>query len=482
MAPRGPPFRVARAQAGTLPGWELLALASALAIVVVRAGPVSDADVFWHIMAGRYSLAGQGFPHPDPWAFTLPSAHWHSTAWLSELVLALVYQLGGFAGIVSLRLALTVGLTWMLHGLLVKGRAGWSGPVVFAVTLLPLGTYLQERPQTVSLLFLVWLAGVCHRQLTEGTLPRPWLVVLVTYVWACAHGLFVLAPASLALLAVAGMAERGRADWPAARRLLQLATVTSAACALTPMGPRLLLSPLIVGRAARFTTTEWRPTNLLYVGTWGFALLMLLAFIAIARGGERVPRSEVLWIAAVSVFGFLAIRNAGPASLLLAPVVAARLRVVWDRTDSALRLPGAVRPAFFALAVLTTLLSYLQAPVLPDNSPRRIAATLARQPGQLRVFNDYNLSGYLILQASPHILLTVDGRADRYGAAYLRTYSEAHTGTGNWRRFVDSLHADVAVFGKDDAITSLLVNELHWTLALEDGEWVLLTAPTTQKL
>lgn len=459
-----------------IPGWHLLALVAGLAAALFCAGPVSDPDVFWHVEAGAYTLHGQRFPFPDPWSYSLPDAHWHSTAWLSELILAAVQRSSGWLGIVVLRAAITAWIVMALYRLLVRPERSWTGPVVFLAVVLPISRYVQERPQTASLLFLVWLAAIGHRFLTTGARPRRWRFVAMTYLWALLHGLFVLAPAILVLLALGALLARGRAAREDAAWLTRTALLATAGAALTPLGPRLLLAPITVGNAAKGMLAEWLPTNLTVPGAWGFAAVLAILLVCWARSTRTVPLDQLLFVVVLTAFGFLVIRNAGVVSILLAPLAVDWLGIAFGGR-SELTVP---RRAFACLAVLGAIavaVSYLRWPVLPEARPAKIAQSLAAQPGQLRVLNDYNISGYLISSTSGHVKLLVDGRADRYGHAFLERERAAVQGGIDWQPVIREYHPDVAVIGKDSPLAQLLVAVEGWHVVMTDHAFQLLSAP-----
>jgi hypothetical protein len=466
----------ASARTKTFDAWRLLALSAGLGAVLLVRGPIRDPDVFWHTLVGQYTLDGRRFPHPDPWAFTLPAAHWHSTSWLSELGLAMVYDLAGLAGLVALRLLLLALLLTALHWLLVRGRSGWHGPVVFAAVVLPIAGFVQERPQTVSLLFACWLAAQAAGVLFRDHLPSRWRVVPITWLWAMFHGLFVLVPAVLLVLAVGQLVDNHPGARQRARHLTATAILAALAAALTPMGPRLLLAPITVGAAARDFISEWAPTRLDTLSSWGFAWMTALIIAAWARGRRSVPRSHVLWLLFMDTFAFSANRNTAPTSILLGPLAVAALQSTWPR-PSTIRVSRPIVMATACLGLLAVVLSYATAPVLGPNHPRRITARLAAQPGVVRVFDDYNVSGFLLREAWPHVRVAIDGRADRYGDEELHRYSDAVNGAPGWRAYVDGLRPDAALLLKKQALTQLLREVEHWQVVMSENDWVLLAPP-----
>lgn len=477
MAEQLPPSHAAR----QVDAWQLLVVVSALGSVLLVRGPLRDPDVFWHTLAGQYTLDGMRFPHPDPWSFTLPDAHWHTTAWLSEAVLALVYNGAGLAGLVGLRLALLLILLLALHRLLVQGWTGWSGPVAFTVVALPLTSFVQERPQTVSLIFCCWLAARSRDVLFDGRLPRRWSFVALTWIWALFHGLFVLAPGCLLLLALGTLLDGQEEGRKRARHLVGTALLALAAAALTPMGPRLLLAPFTVAAAAQRYIAEWAPTRLTSMGAWGFAGLTAILVVAWSRSGAAVARSQLLWVLTLDAFAFSANRNAAPVAILLAPVAATAMANTWS-TVSTIRVSRRLLAVSGFVGLLVVSTSYATAPALSTSQPRRIATVLAEQPGVLRVLDDYNVSGYLLREAWPHIRVAVDGRADRYGDKELVRYSDAVNGRPGWQAYVSALRPDAAVLQKEAALSQLLVEVDHWQVVRTEGSWQLIAPPQSPLL
>lgn len=461
--------------------WRLLSLVSAVGTVLLVRGPIRDPDVFWHTLVGQYTLDGHRFPHPDPWSFTLAGAHWHSTAWLSEALLAATYDISGLAGLIALRLLLLAGLLAGLYRLLVRGRPGWAGPVVFTVVALPLSSYVQERPQTASLIFCCWLAAVARNLLLEARVPSRWGFVVLTWLWAMIHGLFVLAPTCLVLLALGQLLDGGTEGRRRARWLATTAGLAALAAAATPMGPRLLLAPVTVASAAQNFIAEWAPTRLTTFSSWGFAGVAALLLISWSRSEVRVSRSQLLWLLALSAFAFTATRNAAPVAILLAPLAAPALSAAWN-TTSTITVARRVVTMCGAAGGIVAVASYATAPVLAPSEPLRIARMLGEQPGVVRVLDDYNVSGFLLREAWPHVRVAVDGRADRYGEKELARYSEAVNGGPGWQKYVRSLHADAALLRRESALTQLLRGVEHWQVVTKEGPWLLLAPPGSELL
>ena len=456
--------------------WHVLALAAALGTLALAVGPVAETDVFWHVRVGDVLLRHGHFPHVDPWAYTLPGTHWATTEWLSEVVLALAYRIGGFAAISALRLLLVAVLLAVLARQLLPRRTPWIGAIVFTATAMPLAGFDQERPQLASFLFIVWLSGTCVRAARTGETTGLVRVALLTWLWANLHGYWLLAPVALALTAVGILLDSGRGGREAARTLGAAAGAALVAAALTPAGPKLLTSALTVGSAARGAIVEWYPSRLSDRPAAAVTSLLLITLLCWARSRQPIPRSEVLWVVVWLAYALVAIRDLAPAALLLAPVVANRFEWTYGDGRAGPRLHPALAAGGAALGLVAIGLGQSFAPPVDPSKPARIAATLRGATHDLRVLDDYNVSGFLILRAGAHAKLAIDGRADRYGADYISRYLAAEQGK-DWRRVVDALRPDVAVLPAELPLVDELLHIRHWRQVQRDGSWILLAAP-----
>src|SRR4051794_40798229 len=319
------PSRPWRALHQRVSAWHLAIALTAVTGLVLTADVVHDPDVYWHRIVGAHLLSGDWGLSPDPISYSAGRA-WFSSSWLMDVVYAVIVEHAGYAGIVGLRFALAAAFYAGLA--LLCARAGAPPAAAFVVALvvgLPAFTVMQDRPQTVSLLFILVLSGAFDRVCRGRDLPRWWVVAGFTWLWANVHGLWVLVPVSLVLLALRALLQRPSPRHPPTAAL-RLAAVATVAAACTPIGPRLLLSTWRVPRAAG-SLIEWQATVPTALAAYGLTGVVVLVALGWARTTGRVPWSDVLCCAAWAGFGYLAFRNAVPASLMLAPLAARSLAV-----------------------------------------------------------------------------------------------------------------------------------------------------------
>ena len=84
-----------------LAGLGLAAIAIALfALAAFSPAVLGDGDTFSHLATGEWIIAHGAAPRADPFSHSMPGAPWIAHEWLSEVLLALAFRLGGWSGVV----------------------------------------------------------------------------------------------------------------------------------------------------------------------------------------------------------------------------------------------------------------------------------------------------------------------------------------------------------------------------------------------
>ena len=282
--------------------------------------PVNDLDSYWHVQIGgeivaRHAVDGLG----TAW-LGVPAAPWRTSQWLSELVMYGAVDHFGWAALVALRLLTATALFAVLALTLVRRRQPLASLLVVLAVVVGVEVLLQDRPATVSLVFVALLGAVCERLWVTGRSPPPALVAVACLVWAQLHGLWVLAPAAFVVVALGALLD-GRRATPGQLRGALACAAASLAGLVNPQGAGSFLLPVRFQQAAGTHIVEWSPTTFTSTLTiaWGFLVIFLI--VAWVRSPVRVPNTELLWSLLWTIFGLTAVRNVGPAILLTAPVV-----------------------------------------------------------------------------------------------------------------------------------------------------------------
>ena len=266
----------------TLPRlWAFLAVG--LPVLAALIANLPSVDLAYHLRAGAEILAGHGIPTVDTWTFTAAGTSWTDQQWGAQVILAAVYQVAGWTGLVVLRAALIGVIFGCLFAIGVRRglgirRAAWLTLAAFLVSAVALGL----RPQLIGMaLFAVVLLLVTDRRAHPG---RLWAVPIIVLVWANIHGSFFLGPVVLGLAWLEDLHDRV----PGARRLLVAVASALAAC-VTPFGPLVWAYALGLSTNAEVTAriTEWQPTSLRTIPGILFFGSALAVVALIARRGRH---------------------------------------------------------------------------------------------------------------------------------------------------------------------------------------------------
>lgn len=469
-----------------LPVFLLSGVVAAAVTIVAAVGPIRDIDSYWHLLVGQEVLAGAPVAEAARgWSFAPVPDAWISTQWLAEVLFARLYQWSGLQALIVYRDVTTMLAIAALAAVTLWRRPARAGTWVFTLAALALSIAVSERSQQLTYVLAPLLGWWAERLLRNYQLPRWWLVLSLVVVWSNFHGGWLLLPLVLSLAGLARMVDQGWRDLAAYRAWLLAALSFGAAC----------VSPSGVGNAfaaARFAQAtsginEWHAARPWDWQAVPFLLVVLVVLISWILGRSRPSRGEVLLVLAITAFGLMAWRNLTPTALVLAPLTTGILARALGEPDPS--PPGTRTPlarSAFALALLGAVfgivLAFRQAPVVPGDIPQRLLSVVREVNSPQRVLNTYNISGPLLWFGGPppHVLVGIDGRADRYGSEYIDEYQAGLINARpGWEKLFDQLKPTCALLRTDEALSGVLVAQRDWIEVGREGDYVLLRAPTT---
>jgi|GEM_PF-406888 len=442
------------------------------ASVVVGVRPVSDPSPWLHLKIGAFLLDGGRFGLPDPWAPFANKAYL-PTEWLPAVLGQEVYRAFGFPGIAWMRCA---GILGLLSAVLWTARRSANTSPAMVVALVAIaGAYegLTERPQLVGLVFLAIAVGAWWRTALDLK-PRWWLVPM-TWLWACSHGLWSVG-IGVGLVIITGLFLDHRLSRSTATRILAIPLLSLAAVGLTPLGPRLLLSPLAVGQNASEFVGEWQSTS----ARDPFALVTLamlgLVILSWVRLGRRPPWWQIGLVLTGAVATLATARTIAVGAVIAAPLLAQEIQLYRDRpiVASTRRSRSAWAALILAALVAAAPLSEARAQNLPS-VPVRLQPQLSLIPPGTVVFAYGDISGWLYW-ADPQVRPVLDPRIEVSPAAHVRAFVSAMAAAPGWRQFVDRTGAQYALVLTGSAIATALVERAGWSQIRADAGFVLLRA------
>ena len=464
-------------QTGRRARWLSWGLALVFVAVTTRVGlrAVSDPSPWLHLRVGQFLLDGGRFGLPDPWA-PYPTRPFVPTEWLPSILAAKLYAVAGLPAIAWMRCA---SMLLLLTAALWSTRRVASGvPSLLAafVAVLAAGEGMTERPQAISLVLLAITVGAWWRT-SEDLRPRWWLVPL-TWIWALSHGLWVVG-LGLGVVIVAGLAIDHRLDHRQAGRLLAIPALGLLAAALTPIGPRLLLTPLTIGAKGSDFVGEWQPTSI----RDPYAILtvtMLAVVLFVWIRSRAVPPWWQIALAGMSLVSALAMtRTIAVGAVLAAPLLANALQQsLWTSVH---HNPVTRRSALGWLALVTAA-AVIAMPIAgaiaraPVGMPEGLRPQLSAIPAGTVILCEDDKTGWLLL-AEPHLAPAIDIRTEIYSPAHHRAYIRTMAVEPGWQNFIKSTRSTYALVAQGSPIATALRERLGWQPRGSDSGYVLLAAP-----
>jgi len=472
-----PPRPRSGAAASRAPGarpWIPLTVATiAVSIsVVIGVRPVSDPSPWLHLKIGAFLLDGARFGMPDPWA-TFASKPYVPTEWLPAVVGQEIYQAFGLPGIAWMRCA---GILGLLSALVWSARRSADTTTAVLVALVAVvGAYdgLTERPQLVGLVFLAVAVGAWWRTALDLR-PRWWLVPM-TWLWASSHGLWSVGIV-VGLVSIAGLLLDRRLTRASAARLLAIPMLSVVVAGLTPLGPRLLLSPFAVGSTVSDFVGEWQSTSV----RDPFAVVTLAMLGLVILSWVRLGRRPLWWQIGLLLTGVGATlamtRTIAVGAVIAAPLLAHEVQLYRGRP--AVATTGRSRSTWVALVLIALVaaapLSAARAQD-PVSVPDRLKPQLSLIPSGTVVLADGDVSGWLFW-ADPQVRPVLDPRIEIYSPSHVRAFVSAMAAAPGWRQFVDRTGARYALVLAGSPIATALVERAGWLQIGKDAGFVLLRA------
>jgi hypothetical protein len=425
---------------------------------------LGDGDTWSHVATGEWIIAHDAAPRVDPFSHSMPGAPWIAHEWLSEVLLALAFRLGGWSGVV-LATGAAAAIAALIVGLTAARELRGAPLVALVAVSLSLATEnLLARPHVLALpIAAAWSAGLIVAR-DRGRPPPLGLAALMT-VWANMHGGFIFGLLLIVPFALEAVTEAPtEARFAVARGWATFALAALAAALINPYGLDALIFPFRLMAVENLSRIgEWRPQDFSHLGTMELALLTLLG-VTLTRPFAMPPIRAALLVALVA----LALEHSRHQVLLaiLAPMLLVRpIAAAFSAAPRGDERRGVARialPATLA-AALAIGAARLIAPIERTDGAAAPISALSAVPPELRgkpVLNDYAFGGYLIFE---RVRPFIDARVELYGDPMLSLYDRLQKGDRD--AVEDTLKRyDIAwtILAPDSRIVAILDREPGW--------------------
>jgi hypothetical protein len=244
-------------------------------IILADFRQMTDPDLWGHLRFGQMMLSSGKVVSHDPFSYTAFGSSWRDHEYLTEIIMALVYNAGGVVGLKIWKLAcIAATILFLVIGLAETSASCLIQFNTLAVTATILEPDLQFRPQLHTYALFALTLALLARHNYQGFAPL-WLMVPVMALWSNLHGGFIIglitlvtytgAVALLDLLYGRGLRRGGR-----------LGAITTAAAGATLLPPgglnswRALLTTISSPMTFRIFT-EWQTLGASIKAQWQYS-------------------------------------------------------------------------------------------------------------------------------------------------------------------------------------------------------------------
>lgn len=467
-----------------------LYLAVALPVLAAVLAAMSSVDLAYQLRAGGEILDSRAVPTVDTWTFTAAGLPWVDQQWGAQVVLAAVYRVAGWTGLVLLRALLTAAIIGGTVAIArIRGLDERLAALVAIAAFVVAAPAMALRPQLLGMAcFVLTLFLVVSRR---DHPQRLWAVPLVVAMWANLHGSFILGPLVLGLAWIEDVHDRVTSP----HRTLLVAGAAALAACLTPFGPAvwayavgLSTDPSVTAR-----TTEWQPTSLRDVSGVLFFASCAAVVALLARRRDAVGWPTLLWLGSFAALGAYAVRGvawwpfvalAALAPLLTSALIGARGSGAIHRTRPGLPRLNGIVALVVAFAVVMLLPAWrptdprtgVPVGVLTEAPPGITAALRDHvRPGD-RILNPQLWGSWLEL-AVPDATVAVDSRIEFFPAEVWSDYEGVYAGLDGWQDRLESWGVSIAITRPEDASLAARLEALGWSRAYGDADGAIWMAP-----
>jgi len=407
-----------------------------VAIAIADSIRLPDPDLWGHVRFGQAVLNLHHLVLHDPYSYSAAGQYWNNHEWLSEVLMAAIFNHAGVFGLILLKLTCSAVVILALAAALAE--TGASTLAQFAVLIgsaVVIKPQLQFRPQSFTFALLAVLICLLTRDAYRRT-GRLWLAIPILALWANLHGGFIMGIAALGTYsAVSGLQDIvvGRGY----RRAMSLAAITCASIAATLLTPYGFATWETVGHAlnnpyTRLVIDEWQPLTSAAIAHWrqgrflisnydiGIAMMAVTAISwALTIEAEDLPLFAVAAVMAIAAF--ISTRNLPIAMIALAAPLARHFPRAWRSivpVKESARAPqrsGLVNQAILiALSIIIFVQNgfFSRSLISVDLYPASACEFMRQHQQRGNILSTFEWGEYLIWNMAPGSKVFIDGRYD----------------------------------------------------------------------
>lgn len=448
----------------------------------------SDADLWWHLRAGKEMWESKQILLTDTFSYTRNGSLWVNAFWLSEILLYLAYLLGDFFGI-ALFVSLVGAATFSLLYSRIREKTPFASALLVILAATTAAPIWGPRPQILSFLLIAWLD-----QWLASPLRRKWRLLPLFALWANVHGGwfwgFLLLIAHIAGMFILSFFAPGQKEINVkeAWQLLGWTALSGLAVGLNPNGLSIWALPFQQVDVS-LQIQEWLSPDFHRVDFHPFLWMIFLLLLAAPYAPKPLNYPQLFKTLGFAYLTFVAQRNIALFAITALPLLAEWLQpflhqiIPWKSRPALHReLPPRLASSLnttlillLALAVLGNLYLVSQPKRVQENYPLGAVDWLRSHQPPGRLFNSYNWGGYL-LWTLPEYPVFIDGRADLYGNDLIQQWHDVVNARSNALDILNGWDVNIVLLEPARPIIEVLKKN-DWKVVYKDEKAIVLARP-----
>jgi len=453
---------------------------------------LGDGDTGYHIRAGEYILNTFSIPKTDIFSFITPTMPWTAHEWLSEVVMALLHQLGGLTAVVIAFSLIIAASIYIFFKIVRTEGNNVLLSVAASITFVALTkVHWLARPHIFSLIILlVWYHLLNDFQYRNKN--RLWLLPLIMLLWVNLHGGFIIG------LGITGIYFAGNfvhllTDSNKWKNISKEKTVTLAkvlgistfACFINPIGYKIFLFPfnLIANKFIMDSVGEFHSPNFHEIQPFKYLLFLLIIVFAYSK--RKPGLIEIVLTVLFINMSLYSVRYIPLFALIVIPIV---LRYIdWDflsgfqplasflrqRIDNITSVDDMATGYFWPSLSMILIMIFVGTGMVthsfnPEIKPINALEFLKKNHISGNMFNNDEFGDFVIYTSHQQYKVFIDGRGDMYGSKIFKEYFSVNEFKTGWEKIIDKYKVTWMFIDTNNAFSRYLTNRDDWKLIYSD--------------
>jgi len=452
----------------------LLLLASSLWL------PLHDIDLWWHIPIGRWIIENREVPTKDLWNAYSEESSFRAYSWSVEVLFAFFEQSFGLAGLMFLKVLLSIILAASLAYCFSKVCKNFVfGLGLTAINIAALTSLFGLRPQCLSWICFTFILSISERikNQNKANLKELASLFFISMIWANAHITVIFGVACSAL-------------WIVSKKNVKLAVTVALACLfgsfITPYlgGEWLTLAGKSNHPFSHTYIKEFQPATLYNVSAAILLLLGILLGFFIHFKPKTLSYSQ-LFLGIVFGLAAFTIQKFLPYAVIIISMLIASTWAKYSEEQKAfsnlgeglhllikkIKMMPKSLAAIFCVLIAICIVSNAKEPLAQNLSlslvPKTAVDFIVDNNLPKPLLHGFNEGGYLLYRFSdkagiPKDKVIIDGRTNVNNSEVVKEFLAAQYAQPKWSKLFERVKPETVIWESNLPLSTILKEKPEW--------------------